>query len=141
VIIVCASICAAPARGNPRKWPVNCLKITKNKVLLWDALIEEPSFAISLRFWHAWKERLARPDQRRLYRKSLQWSQSRLLFPGPNGAPLGRAALRNALASRAPELNGTHRVLSCRLELAQIQERACHDGIDTRRRYTAAQFF
>jgi hypothetical protein len=33
----------------------------------------------------------------RLYRKSLQWSQSRLLFPGPNGAPLGRAALNNAL--------------------------------------------
>ena len=33
----------------------------------------------------------------RLYRKSLQWSQSRLLFPGPNGAPLGRAALHNAL--------------------------------------------
>jgi hypothetical protein len=58
---------------------------------------QEPCFAISLRFWHAWRERLARPDQRRLYRKSLQWSQSRLLFPGPNGAPLGRAALHNAL--------------------------------------------
>jgi hypothetical protein len=68
-----ASICAAPARGNPRKWPVTCLKITENEVLLWDALIEEPSFAISLRFWHAWRERLARPDQRRLYRKSLKW--------------------------------------------------------------------
>ena len=66
-------------------------------MLLWDASIEEPCFAISLRFWHAWRERLARPDQRRLYRKSLQWSQSRLLFPGPNGAPLGRAALHNAL--------------------------------------------
>src|SRR6202043_4115793 len=59
--------------------------------------IKEPCFAISLRFWHAWRARLARPDQRRLYRKSLQWSQSRLLFPGPNGAPLGRAALHNAL--------------------------------------------
>ena len=54
-------------------------------------------FAHALRFWHAWRERLARPDQRRLYRKSLKWSQSRLLFPGPNGAPLGRAALHNAL--------------------------------------------
>ena len=92
-----AAICAAPAKGTPRKWPENCLKITENEVLLWDASIEEPCFAISLRFWHSWRERLARPDQRRLYRKSLQWSQSRLLFPGPNGAPLSRAALHNAL--------------------------------------------
>jgi hypothetical protein len=92
-----AAICAAPARGTPRKWPKNCLKISETEVLLWDAPIKEPCFAISLRFWHAWRERLARPDQRRLYRKSFQWSQSRLLFPGPNGAPLGRAALHNAL--------------------------------------------
>jgi hypothetical protein len=92
-----AAICAAPARGTPRKWPKNCLKIDGREVLLWDAPIQEPCFALPLRFWHAWRERLARPDQRRLYRKSLKWSQSRLLFPGPNGAPLGRAALHNAL--------------------------------------------
>jgi len=92
-----AAICAAPSRGTPRKWPQNCLTITKNEVLLWGAAIEEPCFALALRFWHAWRERLARPDQRRLYRKSLKWSQSTLLFPGPNGAPLGRAALHNAL--------------------------------------------
>ena len=92
-----AALCAAPARGTPRKWPANCLKIEGREVLLWDTAIEEPCFAISLRFWHAWKERLARPDQRRLYRKSLPWIQSRLLFPGPNGAPLSRAALHNAL--------------------------------------------
>jgi hypothetical protein len=92
-----AAICAAPAKGTPRKWPKNCLRITENKVLLWDEAIEEPCFAFSLRFWLSWRERLARPDQRRLYRKSLQWSQSRLLFPGPNGAPLSRAALHNAL--------------------------------------------
>ena len=92
-----AAVCSAPARGTPRKWPQNCLKITQTEVLLWDAPIQEPCFALALRFWHAWRERLARPDQRRLYRKSLQWSRSRLLFPGPNGAPLGRAALHNAL--------------------------------------------
>jgi hypothetical protein len=92
-----AAICAAPARGTPRKWPENCLKITEGEVLLWEMAIKEPCFALPLRFWHAWRERLARPDQRRLYRKSLKWSQSRLLFPGPNGAPLGRAALHNAL--------------------------------------------
>ena len=92
-----AALCAAPGRGTPRKWPENCLKIEGREVLLWDTAIEETCFAVSLRFWHAWRERLARPDQRRLYRKSLLWGQSRLLFPGPNGAPLSRAALHNAL--------------------------------------------
>src|ERR1700692_1706380 len=82
-----AAICAAPARGSPRKWPENCLTITETEVLLWDAPIQEPCFAISLRFWHAWRERLARPDQRRLYRKSFQWSQYLLLFPRANRAP------------------------------------------------------
>jgi hypothetical protein len=92
-----AALCAAPSKGTPRKWPRNCLKIEGREVLLWDVAIEEPCFAVSLRFWHAWRERLGRPDQRRLYRESLDWSQSRLLFPGPNGAPLSRAALHNAL--------------------------------------------
>jgi hypothetical protein len=92
-----AALCAAPSKGTPRKWPENCLKIEGREVLLWDVAIEEPCFAVSLRFWHAWRERLARPDQGRLYRKSLLWGQSRLLFPGPNGAPLSRAALHNAL--------------------------------------------
>jgi hypothetical protein len=92
-----AAMCAAPARGTPRKWPVHCLNVRENQVLLWDAPIQEPCFAYALRFWRAWRERLARPDQRRLYRKSRQWSQSRLLFPGPHGAPLGRAAFHNAL--------------------------------------------
>ena len=115
-----AALCAAPAKGTPRKWPENCLKIEGREVLLWDAAIEEPCFAVSLRFWHAWRERLARPDQRRLYRKSLQWSQSRLLFPGPNGAPLGRAALHNALR----RLNAGRR--------AQ-QHRAHHSGKDQSR--------
>ena len=92
-----AALCAAPARGTPRKWPENCLKIEGHEVLLWDTAIEEPCFAVSWRFWHAWRERLARPEQRRLYRKSPQWSQSGLLFPGPSGAPLSRGALHNAL--------------------------------------------
>ncbi len=80
-----AALCAAPARGTPRKWPEKSLKIEGREVLLWDTAVEEPCFAVSLRFWRAWRERLARPDQRRLYRKSLEWNQSRLLFPGPNG--------------------------------------------------------
>ncbi len=82
-----AALCSAPARGTPRKWPENCLKVEGREVLLWDAAIEEPCIAVSLRFWHAWRERLARPDQRRLYRKSLGWSKSRLLFPAPTALP------------------------------------------------------
>ena len=95
----------ADRRANARRLPEkrlengqkNSLKIEGRELFLWEVAIEEPCFATSLRFWHAWRERLARPDQRRLYRKSLQSSQSRLLFPGPNGAPLSRAALHNAL--------------------------------------------
>ena len=92
-----AALCTAPSKGTPRKWPENCLKIEGREVLLWDTAVQEPCFNVCLRFWHTWRERLARPDQRRLYRKSLPWGQSRLLFPGPNGAPLSRAALHNAL--------------------------------------------
>jgi hypothetical protein len=37
-----AAICAAPAKGTPRKWSENCLKITENEVLhrspIWDFL-------------------------------------------------------------------------------------------------------
>jgi hypothetical protein len=41
-----AAICAAPARGTPRNWPQNCLKITETEVLLWGARIEVPCFAM-----------------------------------------------------------------------------------------------
>ena len=47
-----AALCVAPAKGTPRKWPENCLKVEGREVLLWDAAIEEPCFAVSLRFWH-----------------------------------------------------------------------------------------
>jgi hypothetical protein len=40
-----AAICAAPARGTPRKRPENCLKISGTEVFLWDAPIKEPCFA------------------------------------------------------------------------------------------------
>lgn len=93
-----AALCCAPERGNPRHWPQSALQISGgSEVLLWSQKIEEPAFALSLRFWHAWRERLARPDQRQLYRKSTEWSHSKLLFPGPRGQPLGRSVLHNAL--------------------------------------------
>src|ERR1700692_3108057 len=116
-----AAICAAPARGSPRKWPENCLTITETEVLLWDAPIQEPCFAISLRFWHAWRERLARPDQRRLYRKSFPWSQSRLLFPRAKRRSLGPSspAQRSATTQRGRR--------------AQQQQPAHHSGKDQSR--------
>ena len=92
-----AALCVAPAKGNPQAWPKDCLKIRGEDVILWDKRIQEPAFALSLRFWHAWRERLSRPEQRRLYRKARQWSHSKLLFPGPRGEALSRTALHNAL--------------------------------------------
>lgn len=92
-----AALCVAPHRGNLRKWPRSCVKITGGDVFVWDKKIEEPTFALALRFWHTWRDRLTRPDQRRLYRKVTKWSNSGLLFPGPRGEPLSRAALHNAL--------------------------------------------
>ena len=117
-----AAVCAAPARGTPRKWPVSCLKIKGQEVILWDTSIEEPCFALALRLWHAWRERLSRPDQRRLYRKSPSWSQSKLLFPGPNGAPLGRAALHNALRRLSANGECNHCVTPEQIRVAFLDE-------------------
>ena len=55
-----AALCAAPARGTPRKWPENSLKIEGREVLLWDVAMEEPCFALPLRFWHGWRQRMPR---------------------------------------------------------------------------------
>ena len=92
-----AALCAAPTRGNPRQWPKGCLAVTETGVTLWDEAVLEPALGLALRYWHLWRERLARPDQRRLRRKSLAWGQSALLFPGPGGASLAGKALHNAL--------------------------------------------
>jgi hypothetical protein len=77
-----AALCAAPARGTPRKWPDNCLKVEGREALLWDAAIEEPCFAVSLRFWHAWRE------TNRGSTANLSGGANPDSFPGPNGAPL-----------------------------------------------------
>jgi hypothetical protein len=67
--------------------PESCLKITETEVLLWEVAIKEPCFAISLRFWHAWRERLARPDQRRLYRKFSNGANQDSYSPDPTALP------------------------------------------------------
>ena len=115
-----AALCAAPARGTPRKWPENSLTIEGREVLLWDVAIEEPCFALPLRFWHAWRERLARPDQRRLYRKSLHMEPITTPFPRAQRRSLepGSPAQRSA----ATQLGGTVQ-----------QHRADHSGKDQSR--------
>ena len=92
-----AALLAAPSRGDPRQWPKGCLAVTETGVTLWDEKVQQPALGLALRYWHLWRERLARPDQRRLRRKPLAWGQSALLFPGPGGAPLAGKALHNAL--------------------------------------------
>jgi hypothetical protein len=97
IAALCCSSLARQEQANPLKWPKNCLQIQGSQVYLWDQKIKEPAFALSLRYWQLWRERLGRPDQARLYRKNPRWRQSELLFPGPRGGALGRAALHNAL--------------------------------------------
>ena len=70
-----AALCAAPSKGTPRKWPENCLKIDDREVLLWDTAIEEPCFALPLRFWQAWRERRRRSEMNPL----VDFRRSRLL--------------------------------------------------------------
>jgi hypothetical protein len=92
------AVCAAPSRGTPRYWPVDCLTITENDVRLWDAPIQEPCFALALLFWHTWRESgwPARTNGGSTANLSNGANQDSF-FPGPNGAPLTRAALHNAL--------------------------------------------
>ena len=92
-----AALCAAPARGTPRKWPENCLKIEGREVLLWDTAIEEPCFAVSLALL-ACLERAPGPARSTAALPEISpMGPIRTPFPGPNGAPLSRAALHNAL--------------------------------------------
>jgi hypothetical protein len=78
-----AALCVAPAQGTPRKWPENCLKVEDHKVLLWDAAIEEPSFALSLHFWHAWSGQTTGGSTANLSGGANQDSFS----PGPTALP------------------------------------------------------
>jgi hypothetical protein len=114
-----AALCAAPARGTPRKWPANSLKIEGREVLRGTQQLRNHAslfpYAFGMPGESDWPGRTNGGST-----ANLQWSQSRLLFPGPNGAPLSRAALHNALR----RLNAGRR--------AQ-QHRAHHSGKDQSR--------
>jgi hypothetical protein len=63
-------------------------------------------------------------SQRRLYRKSLSWSQSGFLFPGPHGAPLGRTALHNALRRLGAPTEHSHCVTPEKIRAAFLAGRS-----------------
>jgi len=95
-----ACLCLAPDEGAPRRWPKSALTVAREKggrfmVKLWGKEVEGGGLAVTLLYWHTWRERLDRPEQRRMYRKA--WAYSDLLFPASNGGPLTKHALRNAL--------------------------------------------
>jgi hypothetical protein len=95
-----AGLCLAPEKGSPRKWPKSALTPVNGSqavtVCLWGKLVEVEALALPLLYWHAWRERLDRPEQSRLYRKN--WAYSEYLFPNSKGEPLKKQALHNALA-------------------------------------------
>jgi hypothetical protein len=95
-----ACLCLAPDRGVPRRWPRSALTVAREKgggleVKLWDKEVEVGGLALTLLYWHTWRQRLDRPEQSRMYRKA--WAHSDLLFPASNGGPLTKHAARNAL--------------------------------------------
>jgi hypothetical protein len=95
-----ACLCLAPGKGVPPRWPKSALTVAREKgggfkVKLWDKEVEAGGLALTLLYWHTWRERLDRPEQRRMYRKG--WAYSDLLFPASNGGPLTKHAVRNAL--------------------------------------------
>jgi hypothetical protein len=58
-----AFLCVAPARGNPRNWPRNCLKIYGGDVILWDKRVGGTGLRVSFFMLLAYLERTA--DQAR----------------------------------------------------------------------------
>ena len=95
-----ACLCLAPGEEAPRRWPKSVLVVAREKgggfrVKLWGKEVEAPGLALTLLYWHTWRERLERPEQSRMYRK--EWAHSDLLFPASNGGPLTKHAVRNAL--------------------------------------------
>jgi hypothetical protein len=68
-----ACLCIAPEKGSSRTWAKTALAVTRTgggfEVKLWDKPVETPGLALTLLYWHSWRERLDRPEQSRLHRK------------------------------------------------------------------------
>ena len=94
-----ACLCIAPEKGSPRSWAKTALAVARKgggfEVKLWDKAVETPGLALTLLYWHSWRERLDRPEQSRLHRKA--WAYSLLLFPNSKGEALKKQAMHDAL--------------------------------------------
>ena len=94
-----ACLCIAPEKGSSRTWAKTALAVTRTgggfEVKLWDKPVETPGLALTLLYWHSWRERLDRPEQSRLHRKA--WAYSQLLFPNSKGEALKKQAMHDAL--------------------------------------------
>jgi hypothetical protein len=95
-----ACLCLEPGRGSPRKWAKTALEVSRKtgnfEVQLWGKVVQTKELILPLLYWGTWRERMNRPEQSRLHRKS--WAFSDLLFPNSRGKPLGKQCLSNALA-------------------------------------------
>jgi hypothetical protein len=117
-------LCLAPGKGSPRHWPKSALVVKRQKaggfeVKLWDRTVENQGFALTLLYWHTWRERLDRPEQSRIHRKA--WAYSDLLFPNSKGEALTKYAMRNALSRLSVRGEGRVRLTPGMIRRAFLQ--------------------
>jgi hypothetical protein len=95
-----AGLCFAPDQPSPRWWPRSALQLITApaaiQASLWGKTVDTKELQMPLLYWYSWRQRLDRPEQGRLFRKS--WSNCDLLFPDSQGAVLKKQAMHNALA-------------------------------------------
>jgi hypothetical protein len=118
-----AALCAAPEKGWPRSWPKSALTVVSGtsapELRLWGRPLAHDTLALPLHYWMSWRDRLDRPDQSRLYRKS--WAYSDLLFPNAKGEVLQKQALHNALARLSVPGEGPVRVTPVEVRAAFLR--------------------
>ena len=91
-----AALCVAPARGNPRNWLRNALKSRAEGDSV-GKTSRGTGFRASLAFLASWRERLSRPDQRRLYRQLEGVEPVKTPFSGAAWPAVGPNGFHNAL--------------------------------------------
>lgn len=88
----------ATLKGDPREVLNLTLKeVAKAPTLAIRGVPVPPAGETSLRRWLELRLRTERPEQARLFKRSLAWADSPLLFPNSRGGQLSRSALYNAL--------------------------------------------
>lgn len=88
----------ATLKGDPKQVLSLALKeVAKAPALAIRGIPIAPAGETSLRRWLELRLRTERPEQARLFKRSLAWADSPLLFPNSWGGQLSRSALYNAL--------------------------------------------